>query len=97
MRTRSYKKKMLEDIKEKRIPTLSTDILMTIFSFLSNPDDIKNCMLLSKEIRWEIFRTKKIMENFFVTLTTLLENWKKVPEFLQKYGRYILKFRFKIF
>ncbi|CAG9810732.1 unnamed protein product [Chironomus riparius] len=66
------------------LSSLPTEIIIKIISSLDDIQDIRNCMLLSKNIRDSIFKTSKIMRKVLVSL-----NSSEASEFLNFRGNSI--------
>ncbi|KAL7012270.1 hypothetical protein ACKWTF_014731 [Chironomus riparius] len=70
------------------LPQIPVEIITNIISSLTDTNDIKNCMNLSKEVSSFIFRTPKIVHRFQFNLNCILE-YNESLDFLKNKGRHI--------
>ncbi|KAL7012266.1 hypothetical protein ACKWTF_014728 [Chironomus riparius] len=69
-------------------PTIPLEMILKVISNLKSIEDIKNCMLLTKEINTSIFKTQEIMKNIKVQLKCFFES-DTAKKVLTEHGRYI--------
>ncbi|XP_070505228.1 uncharacterized protein [Chironomus tepperi] len=68
--------------------TLPMEMIIMVFSHLKSINDIRNCMLLSKEIRNLMLKSSEVMRNIKIQLKCLYET-ETAMKVLTAHGRYI--------
>ena len=76
--------------------SLPDEILIKII-LMNEIKDVKNCMLVSKELRDFIFNTPEMMRKFQINLKPNFNEWKAASTFLKDRGSFFRNLKFKLF